>query len=127
MADLINGTAGALADVLHGATSALADVLDRPLGAFSNILDGVARASSDLADALAGPCADLFERLPDALEQLRIAIERGQHAVDDRGDVVETRSQQRLSLDALDVQLDLPELDVNADAQLDQVEYLGVQ
>ena len=56
--------------------------------------------------------ADLLERLPDALEHLRVTIERGQHAVDDRCDVVKTRAQQRLSLDALDLQLHLPELAV---------------
>ena len=105
----------------------LADVLDRSLGAFADVFDGAAGALAELADGPAGALADRFEGVGDALQHLRVAVERGQDAVDDRGDVVEPRPQQRLGFDALDVELDLAQLGMDADAQLDQVEYLGVQ
>ena len=105
----------------------LADVFDGAAGAFADVLDRLAGTLADLADAFAGALAHLLERLADAFEQLRVAIERGQDAIDDRGHVVEAGPQQGLRFDAFDVQLDFAELDMNADAQLDQVEDLGVQ
>ncbi|WP_397530926.1 hypothetical protein [Saccharopolyspora sp. 5N102] len=37
-------------------------------------------------------------------EDLRVAVDRLQHSVQDRGDVVEANLQQRLRLDALDLE-----------------------
>ncbi len=68
--------------------------------------------------------AHLFGRAADPFEQLRVAIERRQHALEDQADVVEPRLQQRLRLDALDLQLHFAEADVGADADLHQIAHL---
>ncbi|MGN6187489.1 MAG: hypothetical protein ACTHOE_01210 [Conexibacter sp.] len=124
--DVLHRPAGALADILHRTLSTLADVLDRALGALAHVFDGVSGALTDLADALARAGTDLLKRASDALKQRRVAIEGGQYAIDDRGDVIEASAKERLRFDPSDAQLGLAELGVNADAQLDEIEHLGM-
>src|SRR5919109_4530962 len=68
------------------------------------------RAASDLLDCLA-----------DALQQLRVAVEREQHALEDLADVVKPRLEQRLGLDAFDLQLNLAEAGMRADPELEKL------
>ncbi len=70
LADLADALAGALADVLHGALRALADVLDGLAGLAQHVCRAPPPTSSTA--------------LPDALQQLGVAVERGQHAREDR-------------------------------------------
>ena len=103
------------------------DVLHRIAGTFTDVLDGVPRALADLANALPEARTELLDRPADALDQLRIAIERRQHAVDDGGHVVQPSPEQGLRLDPFDGELDLAELRMHADAQLHEIEDLGVE
>ncbi|MFE0453877.1 hypothetical protein ACFW2D_21865 [Streptomyces sp. NPDC058914] len=61
------------------------------------------------------------------MQDLRIAIERGEHPVDDPCDVVETYLELSLRLHARDAQVHPAEPDVGADIQLQQVQHLGLQ
>ena len=72
-----------------------------------------------------GSATDVAEGLADALEQLRIAVERGEHAREDLGDVVQAGLQQRLRLHPLDVELDLAEPRRGPGMDLDEVPGLG--
>src|SRR5215203_598498 len=104
-ADLADGFASATANVLNRAAGAFADVLDGTLGPFADVLHRAPSAFADLADRFSGAFADRFERVRDALQHLGVAVERGQHPVDDRGHMIEPRPQQGLSFDSFDVQL----------------------
>src|SRR5512139_2528041 len=74
---------------------------------------------------MARAASDLLERLADALQQLGVAIQREQDALENLGDVLEPRLEQRLRLDALDLQLDLPQVSLRADADVEQLSDLG--
>src|SRR5690606_28564663 len=140
LTDVLDCAASALAHVLHGAASALADILDRAASALAHVLHGAASALANVLDraagtfayfayGLAGSGADLagggLHAAADVLEELRVAVQRSQDAVDDHGDVVEADVEQCLGLDALDLQLHLAEEDVRADVQPEHVEDLG--
>ncbi len=126
------GLVGALAHLADRLPGALADVADRLPGALADVLDGALAALADVLDRLAGAfqrpagaAADLLDRVADALQELRVAIQRGEYSPEDHRDVVEPRLEQRLRLDALDVQLDLAEPRRDAHVELDQVLQLG--
>ena len=70
----------------------------------------MARAASDLLDGLA-----------DTLEQLRVAVKREHYALEDLAYVVQPRFEQRLRLDALDLQLNLAQVNLRADADFEQL------
>lgn len=129
LADFLDRAARALADVLHRAPGALADAFDGAAGSAADVLHGAPGALADLAHGAAGAGADVahrrLEAAADVLEDLRVAVEGGEDAVDDDGDVVEPDLEFGLRLDALDLQLDPAEEHVRADVQLEQVEDLG--
>jgi hypothetical protein len=91
----------------------------RPL---ADILDRLAA----LAEHVPGAATDLLDGLADALKQLRVPVEAEQHPLENRGDVVEPRLDQRLCLDPLNVQLHLSQAHIRADVELDQLAHLGV-
>ncbi|HEX3172782.1 MAG TPA: hypothetical protein VHQ43_01015 [Solirubrobacterales bacterium] len=121
LTDLADRLAGTFADLARGLPSALPNVLHRPLGSFADLLDRLA----GLADEMASTLAYLLGGMADPFEQLRIAIQRGQHSLENQGDVVEPRLQQGLGLDTLDLQLHFAQADIGADADLNQVAHLG--
>jgi hypothetical protein len=102
---------------------ALTDLWQSQRRAVAHVLDRLAR----LADHVAGAGADVLDGLADAPDELRIAIDRGHNAIDDRAHVVEPDLEQSLRLDALDVDLQSAEVDVEPDVQCDQVEDLGLE
>src|SRR5690606_16432075 len=106
LAGALGGTARALADVLGCGARSFADVLDRAASALANVLDRAAGTFAYFAYGLAGSGADLagggLHAAADVLEELRVAVQRSQDAVDDHGDVVEADVEQCLGLDALD-------------------------
>ena len=151
-----DGLARALADLTDRLARALADLTDRLARALANLADGLARALSDLADGIAGALAkhrkrlpgaladlldclaglahhvtgssaDVLDRLTEAVDELRVAVDGGHDAIDDRGHVVEADLEQCLRLDALDVDLELAQVDVHSDVQGDQVENLCLE
>ncbi len=143
LADLAEGLARALADLGKRLLGALADPAERLVGALADVAERRARALADLRKRLAGALADVLDRiaglveqmaraasdlldgLSDALQQLGVAIQREQHPLEDLADVVETRLEQRLRLDALDLQLDLAQVSLRADADVEQLPDLG--
>ena len=152
LADILDSGSGALADVLDGGAGAFADVLDggtapsptsstRP-GAFADVLDREPAPSptSSTAEPAPSPSSPtalpapwptsstaLPEALGDVLEDLRVAVDRRQDAIDDPRDVVEPHLEQRLGLDALDLERHPAEGDVGPDVELQEVEHLGLQ
>ena len=126
LTNLVHSPASTLTHLVHGTASTLTYLIDGTSGTLADLFDGISGPGTDLADTLAGPGADLLERFPDALEQFRVAIEGRQYAVNDCRDVIKTGPEQCLGFDALDVELNLPELRVDANAQLDQVQHLGM-
>src|SRR5829696_1883518 len=70
---------------------------------------------------MARAATDLLDGLPDALEQLRVAVERQQDTLEDFRNGVEPRFEQRLRLDALDLQLDLAQMCLRPDADVEQL------
>src|SRR5690606_34477505 len=120
-AHVLDRAASTFANVLHSAASALANVLDGTARALTDVLDCAAGSFAYFAYGLAGSGADLagggLHAAADVLEELRVAVQRSQDAVDDHGDVVEADVEQCLGLDALDLQLHLAEEDVRADVQ----------
>src|SRR4051812_11099441 len=74
---------------------------------------------------MARSASDFLQRLADALEKLRVAIQREEHALEDLADVVQPCLEQRLRLDSLDLQLHLAEVGVRADADVEQLPDLG--
>jgi len=117
LAHVANRLSGALAELADALAGALADVLKRPLCALAHILDRIA----GILERVAGASAHVPHGAPDASEQLRIAVQRQGHAVQDRAYVVEPGLQQSLRLDALDLELNLAEPDVGPDAELDHL------
>jgi hypothetical protein len=120
-AKLADGLAGPLADLAHRLARTLPDVLNGAFGAFADVLDRLA----SVAERLAGASPDLLDRSTQTLNQLGIAVERRQHPVYDRRHVIEPDLDQRLRLDALDVQLHLPEPGADADSELQDLSNLG--
>src|SRR5829696_1872271 len=134
LADVADGLSGplphvadslsrALTDLARGLAGALAHVLERRLGALADILGGVTGLVHGLTRALAhfGDCPT------EALQQLRVAIERRHQPIDDGRDVVKPRLEDDFGMDALHVELDAAEVDVDTDVQLDQVEHPGLE
>src|ERR1700754_2456719 len=97
--------AHALAGARHAPSGASADLRQCALGALAALLDRLA----GLAEQVAGAFAHLLDGVADAFEQLGVAVKRGQHALEDQGDVVEPRLEQRLRFDPLDLQLHFAE------------------
>ena len=106
-----------LADLSNCLTGALTDVLDRALAALADVF----HAFTGLIQHLVGSTADVFNRLADAFEKFRIAVEGGQHPGENRRDIVQAGLEQRLGLDALNIQLNLAEPGGYAHVELDQV------
>jgi hypothetical protein len=119
LADVAHGLPGALADVAGGLAGALPDIRQRRLRALADVLRGVAR----LVDGLAGALAHLRHRPAEPLHQLRVAVEARHQAIDDGRDMVEPGLEDQLRLDALDVELDPAEVNVDADVELDEVQH----
>jgi hypothetical protein len=65
--------------------------------------------------------------LEELLDDLRVVVDRRQDAVDDPGDVVQAHLEQRVRLDTLDRQRDAPELGLDADVELEQLEDIRLQ
>jgi hypothetical protein len=120
LTDLPDCLAGTFTDLADGLSRALAKVLNRSLGTFANVLDCLTALTDEMASAL----ASLLGRMADPFEQLGIAVERGQYPLEDQGDVVESRLQQSLGLDTLDLQLHFAQAGVSADADLNEVAHL---
>jgi hypothetical protein len=99
-----------LPDVLHRALRALAGALQDVAG----IAEQIPRSATHVAECLAY-----------ALEQLRVAIECGEDARQDRRHVVQSRLQQRLRLHALNLELDFAEARGGTSVDLDEVASLG--
>ena len=118
LANVPDGVAGALADVARCLAGALPHVLQRRLGALPDLLRGVAR----LVDGLTGALAHLGDGPAESLDQLGVAIEARHQAIDDRGDMVEPGLHDQLRLDALDVQLDPAQVNVDTHVELDEVQ-----
>jgi len=112
---------GALAEPLDTLLGALAQTLDALLRALADLRDGAARALSSASQRVAGigqqvarPATHSAECLTEAREQLRVAVERGEHPLEDRRDVCQARLQEHLRPDALDVELDLAKADASS-------------
>ena len=102
--DLADRLTGPSADALNGTTSAFAYVLDRVAG----FPQGVPGASSHV-----------FDRPPQALDELWIAVNGGENAVHDRRDALQPDLQQGLRLDALDVDAKPAEVRIDTRVELD--------
>jgi hypothetical protein len=122
LADLSDSLARPFANLTDRLAGTLADALHRALGSFADILDCLASLPDEVPSALA--C--LLGRMSNPFEQLGVAVERGQHPLEDQGDVVEPRLQQGLSLDTLDLQLHFVQADIGADADLHEVAHLSI-
>jgi hypothetical protein len=111
---LTRGSAG-----LHGLLCGLADVVE------------CLRHRSTWPERLLTEVADVVDRVVDgldeALEDLRIAIECRQGAIEDVVEVLEADLELRLRLDSLDVDLDLSEVDVHSGHDLEEIRQLGAK
>jgi hypothetical protein len=74
---------------------------------------------------MARAATDLLNGMADAFEQLRVAVERKQHALEDPADVVEPRLEKCLRFHSFDLQLDLTKVGVRADLQVEKLPDLG--
>jgi hypothetical protein len=144
-AQLTDGLAGALANISDSLARPFADLTDSLIGTFTDLADGLAgsrphvlngsaRAFTDVlnrlagrAESLPGTPTDVFDRPPQALYELWIAVDGGEDAVDDRRDAVEPDFQQSLRLDAFDVDSELAEVSVDPRVEFDQVQDLRLQ
>jgi hypothetical protein len=123
LADPTHATAGPLADISKGGFGSLADLGQCLLGTFANFLDRIA----GFVEQVSGAAADLLDRMPDALQQLWIPIQREQDSLEQLGHVVEPCLEQGLRLDAFDLQLDLAEMRMDPDLQVEELADLGQQ
>jgi hypothetical protein len=73
--------------------------------------------------------ADFVERGPEArgeaLEDLRVAVHGGHHPLDDRREVLEPDLEERLGVDAVDLQADTAQGRIDADVELHEIQDLG--
>jgi hypothetical protein len=122
---------GALPEPLDALLRALPNALDAPSGALAEILNGALAALPDALERIAGvgqeivrAATDVAKGLADALEELGVAIERGEDAAEDLRDVPQARLEECLRLDALDVELHLAEPNAGTRADLDEVPRL---
>jgi hypothetical protein len=129
LAHVAHGLSGALAHVADGLTRALADVPDRLAGSLANVLQSALRALSELlhriaglTDSLTGALADLRDRAAQPFDELGVAVEARHEAVHDGSHVIEPRLQDRLHLDALEVEEDTAQMHVEPDVELHEVE-----
>jgi hypothetical protein len=148
--DALNALLGALPDALDALLGALTEAFDTLLGASPKTLDALLRAAADAGNApsgtatdvlngalgalasashgvagvgqqIVGSATDVAQGLADALEQLRVPVKRGEDATEDLRDVAQAGLEQRLGLDALNLELYLPEPDSSAGTYLDEV------
>jgi hypothetical protein len=121
--ELADGLACSLAHLADGLPGALADLRQGLLGSLADVLDGFAA----LAKGVTGARADVLDRLAEALDQLRVAVDGGHYPVDDGCDVIQTHLDQRLGLHARDVDAKLSEVYVYAHRQIHQLEHLRLE
>jgi hypothetical protein len=121
LAHALDALLRAAADLRHALPGASSDVSERALGALPGTLDDVAGVAEQVVRA----ATDVPQRLADGFQQVRVAIQRGEHARKDRRHVVQASLEQRLGLDALDLELDLAESDSGAHVELDEAPGLG--
>ena len=106
-------------------------------GSPNHLRDGIVDVRScalyGAGDFVDGPSCSAFqiagcssEWRDDLVDDLRVAVDRRQHPVDDLGDLVQPNLQQRLSLHPPDLQVDTAKLHVRADAEPEQVEHVGL-
>src|SRR5215207_5429439 len=148
--EILQSLLGALPDALNALLGALPEALDTLLGASPKTLDALLRAAADAGNApsgtatdvlngalgalasashgvagvgqqIVGSATDVAQGLADALEQLRVPVKRGEDATEDLRDVAQAGLEQRLGLDALNLELYLPEPDSSAGTYLDEV------
>jgi hypothetical protein len=125
---------GALTDVAHGLPGALTDITGRLAGALAHVLERRLRAVTDvlrgvagLVHRLSGALADVRHGPAEPLHKLRVAIQARHQAIDDRRHVVEAGLEDQLRLDALDGELGLAEVHVDAHVELDEVQHLRLE
>ena len=133
LAHLADGLSGSFSDISDGLARTLTDLVDGVAGALADLGQGFLRTLADLLDGLSGLAdhvtragAHVLESLAEALDELRISVDRREDPIDNRAHVVEADLEKRLGFHTLDVDLELPELHVHTDVQLDEVEYLGL-
>src|SRR5215207_7546807 len=107
----------AAADAGNAPSGTATDVLNGALGALASASHGVAGVGQQIV----GSATDVAQGLADALEQLRVPVKRGEDATEDLRDVAQAGLEQRLGLDALNLELYLPEPDSSAGTYLDEV------
>ncbi|WP_327180887.1 hypothetical protein [Streptomyces sp. NBC_01334] len=110
-AHVLDSSPGALPHVLNGPPGSLTDILYGGSGAPADLLDGPSGTRTQLPHCLTGSAADILHSGPDSTRQLvqdlRVAVESGEHSVDDLRDVVETHLELGLCLDTRDAQVHL--------------------
>ncbi|MFE6174697.1 hypothetical protein [Streptomyces sp. NPDC056464] len=130
-AHILDGRAGTLPHVLYGSSGALTDVPDGGSRTLPDLLDGPSGTRTHLPHGLTGSAADILHGGPDSTRQLvqdlRVAVERGEHSVDDLCDVMETYLELGLGLNARDAEMHPPERDVGAHIQFQQIQHLRLQ
>jgi hypothetical protein len=119
--DALDALVGAAADSGDALSGPSADVLNGALGALAGGPDDVA----GVGEQIVGSTTDVTQGLADALEQLRVTVEGGEDTGEDLRDIAEAGLQERLCLDALDVQLDLAEPDSGPRVDLHELPGLG--
>ncbi len=109
----------------RGATR-LSSLLCRLADIVQRLAHGTTRTKS-LLPYVADAADRVVDRLDQALENLRVAIERRQCPVEDVVQILEPHLELRLSLDTGDVHLDFAEVDVDARDDLEKVPKLRAQ
>jgi hypothetical protein len=104
---------------LHGLLGRLADITQR----LAHRATGTERLLPKLADV----SDSVVDRLDEALQDLRVPVERRQRPVEDVVEILEPDLQLGLALEPFDVDLDLAQVDVHARDHLQQVGELRTQ
>ncbi len=118
LSDTLSGT---LAHIRERLVGALADLRKRLLGALAGVLGDVSGGPEELP----GSCPRVLDGPADSAQELWVSVERHGDALDDRVHGVEARIEEGLCLDPVDLELDLVEADLGADAELGQPAHLG--
>jgi hypothetical protein len=121
LAQLGHALLGSAPDSGHSLARTVADLCDRAPCTLPGALDRVPGVGQQVMRAT----AHVAERIADALEQLRVAVERGQDTSEDSGHIVQADLHERLRLDALYVQFHLPQPHSHAGVQLHEMAGLG--
>jgi len=74
-----------------------------------------------------GSAANALDGATEAPDDLGIAVERRQDPVDDRSDIVEADLQQSLCLDPLYVYSQLPQVHVDTDVEVHEIQHLRLE